>query len=449
MIPAKSCKENFSLNKNMPQKMPYVEALLDKLAKVSTFDIDVRNQSLENFQYLGKKTKKKYITSAFALSAINKSKLARKDINNLSLAGSMSMTLSKQDIEEMDLMTDQDKLSVQVDDLEKKLTGKSLRSMDKYTYITEKIEERYDQTVHQFWNTYNCMKEFEAIQESKSKIVKVQSHHCKNNFCMTCAGIKAFKSYKKYEKLIENDDYYLGTITHKNCDYDNLRITIDRMRKKMKSIRKSYLKYCKANRIKYPSGIIKVEITYNRDNRTYHPHFHILTDSEDYLIYTVNAWTKHFGQNALEYLQDIKKADKNSILEIFKYFVKIIWNDKETNEIKYIPPKELFKITFATRGLHFYQSFGDFYGYKADQEEDSIIEGEKLFTGYYNFILKTYIDDDQKEIVSSEVDEQTEEIVAMIKPKFKKLEQTALQNIIPAKHNDLRIDNFAMKRSCG
>jgi plasmid rolling circle replication initiator protein Rep len=101
---------------------------------------------------------------------------------------------------------------------------------------------------------------------------------------------KSVKNFKQLSKVLEmvKEDYTLifSTFTVKNCKGENLKENLDLMFKgwnnlmKDKSIR-GWGKFTKNGEKRKYKGIIKgfyraLEITYNKKDDTYHPHFHCI-----------------------------------------------------------------------------------------------------------------------------------------------------------------------------
>lgn len=112
------------------------------------------------------------------------------------------------------------------------------------------------------------------------------------------------------------------------------------------------------------SGIRKIEVTYNSIKDDYHPHLHILNDSNvgDIII---DEWLKRHP-NANRIAQLSKPADKSSLNEIFKYTTKIV-SRKKGSTLIYIPALDVIMQSLA--GRRTFQPFGKIRRVEEDIEE--------------------------------------------------------------------------------
>lgn len=160
----------------------------------------------------------------------------------------------------------------------------------------------------------------------------VKANNCENRFCPICAYKKARKEALKLSVLIkslEKDYKFLFlTLTAPNVTSDNLEEEIKLYNESFKRLTK--LKLFMSAVVGY---VRKLEVTYNHDLETYHPHFHVLLAVKN----------NYFGINYIkrdEWLEmwksakrddtitqvDVRKLDLSlddkGILEIAKYSAK-------------------------------------------------------------------------------------------------------------------------------
>jgi plasmid rolling circle replication initiator protein Rep len=187
---------------------------------------------------------------------------------------------------------------------------------------------------------YNCA----TVLEQKDD--KITGHYCNNRWCIVCNRIRTAKMIIGYKpQLDELQDKYFVTLTIPNVTGSDLRQVIKQMIKAFIHIKKTY-----HNQHKSIIGLRKLECTYNDSLNNYHPHFHIIVSGESVAHQLVIDWLKHYPE-ANEYAQDIRPADDNSVMELFKYFSKIV-----TNKTIYV--QALDTIFNAMYGLRVYQAFG-------------------------------------------------------------------------------------------
>lgn len=178
----------------------------------------------------------------------------------------------------------------------------------------------------------------------------VSSHFCGNRFCLVCNRIRTAKLINGYQKPLESlKDLQFITLTVVNCTGENLNATIKTMYrnffKAKDNLRKQGLKV---------KGIRKLEITFNDVQNTYHPHFHAVVSGQIEAIAMVNEWLR-LNPNSVSKAQDIRKADENAVIELFKYFTKLKSNNSYSEKISILALKT---IIYAIHGCRIFQPFG-------------------------------------------------------------------------------------------
>jgi plasmid rolling circle replication initiator protein Rep len=129
-------------------------------------------------------------------------------------------------------------------------------------------------------------------------------------------------------------DLEFVTLTRKNCTKEELKDVVFDMLKKASLIQRHIREKLKIE----INGIRKLEITYNANTKTYHPHLHYLIDNrignilvEEWLKRNIGVtqkqgWDKQ--KKSFVDIQDVRLADQNSLNEIFKYSTKIMSHKK-------------------------------------------------------------------------------------------------------------------------
>lgn len=192
---------------------------------------------------------------------------------------------------------------------------------------------------------------------------------CRDRLCPTCAWRLSLKRFAEMCQVMNTISEYdlesagFLTLTVKNCKPENLRYTIKKMNEDWnrmlsgRKIKPMLLGWAKS-----------LEITYNKENNTFHPHFHVIVLFEDVIsvgdtnAFFRNAWNKAC-RLPYEPITDFRRIESkkeslaidnekifNAILETFKYSVK----DKDIEEM----PLQTFRdFVIAVQGLRFV-SFG-------------------------------------------------------------------------------------------
>ena len=227
---------------------------------------------------------------------------------------------------------------------EKKYTLETLVRRAKAKYFTNAYTVRLAMLKSPLQKSYNnTIFGCSALLYQTGKTIT--STYCNNRWCVVCNRIRTAKQIIGYKKpLSELKEKYFVTLTIPNVDKEILRAEIQQMIKNFQLIKKSFAK----SKTKF-IGIRKLECTYNPILKNYHPHFHLIVNGKENADRLVNEWLKRYT-NAKIIAQDIRICDDNSMMELFKYFTKII-----TNKAVYI---EALDVIFrAMRGLRVYQPF--------------------------------------------------------------------------------------------
>lgn len=213
----------------------------------------------------------------------------------------------------------------------------------------------------------DCGTFLEFISDEEYQNFKLSgANFCGNRFCPHCSFNKARKDAIEFDVLIKyikekyNYSFLFLTLTAPNVKGDFLD---NEIRDYYKSIKRLF----ELKRVKNISKgyIRKLEVTYNSDKDTYHPHYHILiavnksyfTDTKSYLSRNewLELWQNSKRDSSITQL-DIRKVKENelfnSVLEISKYV------SKDSN---YLFSKEVFEVFYnSLKGKQYYTFTGVF-----------------------------------------------------------------------------------------
>jgi len=160
---------------------------------------------------------------------------------------------------------------------------------------------------------------------------------------------------KKYFPVFDSwGEKQFLTLTVRNCQADELADTVEAMYQAFHRILKHLCKYSKV----HLRGVRKLECTYNVEEKTYHPHFHILfegTPEDGERL--IQMWMAKFFDRTDRAAQNCMPANRESIIELFKYFTKVISKARSTQNRIFCP--EAMDVIFrAIQGRRTFQSFG-------------------------------------------------------------------------------------------
>lgn len=190
--------------------------------------------------------------------------------------------------------------------------------------------------------------EFRLAASDTFKLTR--ANFCKVRLCPMCSWRRSLKIFGQVSKVMDyvdenhNYKYIFLTLTVKNCYSEDLKSTLDLMTKSFNKLseRKAFKQVVK--------GYFRsLEITYNKDDDTYHPHFHMIlavNDSyfKDTRIYlTQKNWTNLWKESLkVDYtpIVDVRRLRENNgkeVAEVAKYTVKsedLLIRDEKGNIIE-------------------------------------------------------------------------------------------------------------------
>ncbi|MBA7580151.1 hypothetical protein ES708_22042 [subsurface metagenome] len=205
-----------------------------------------------------------------------------------------------------------------------------------------------------YWRTWHCTNVL--LQEGH----KITSRYCNNRWCIVCNRIRTAKMIEKYYPVImkEIQDMQFVTLTFPNVKGKDLQQAISDMILNFQRIKD---KIRNRDQVKI-KGIRKLEVTYNPDSNNYNPHFHSLMEGRAQAEQSLREWLIRYPK-AVDYAQDIRPADHNSIIELLKYTAKLInkndYTKLDTGQVQIrIHAKALDTIFKALYRKRTYQGFG-------------------------------------------------------------------------------------------
>lgn len=206
--------------------------------------------------------------------------------------------------------------------------------------------------------------------------------YCGTRICNTCNRIRTAKLISGYEQAIKKfDDPQFVTLTVPNVQGDLLSQKLDEMYKKFRKItdrlRKKKLKY---------AGLRKSEVTVNVIRDDFHPHFHLIVDSLEAATYFVKAWLELNPTSNIKG-QDIRKADENSMKELFKYTAKVVSN---INGKQVIMIKAVDTIMQALRKRRIIQPFGGLIKYVDEEIREEDLKADRYNIPEYELMSWTW-----------------------------------------------------------
>jgi Replication protein. len=262
-----------------------------------------------------------------------------------------------------------------MDNAAQKLRRRALKVYKTYQLIFPLID-LHSEMESQYWQSYNCCRE--VIQDG----VYLRFHYCNKRWCFVCNSIRSAKMINQYKHIIEKfPDKHFVTLTRPNIKGELLKNELTDMVNQFHNLIKYLRRYKKIK----PQGIRKIEVTFNPLDASYHPHFHLIVDSRTTAKYIIDEWLFR-NPLARESAQDMRKATKGSLTELFKYATKTIVEEDISLYAKDI-------IFTALSGIRTFQSFGI---KKSDAEKDKPESVTQAYGQLEYCSYKTFTFDNEK-----------------------------------------------------
>ncbi len=194
-----------------------------------------------------------------------------------------------------------------------------------------------------------------VLQEDGKLIV----WRCSHRWCPSCSAIRSARAWNAYgaevDRWAKEGKCFLITLTVPNCSFGNLRSVVRQMHKHFGSLTNTLQKKFGKDSVKL---IRATEVTYNEETNKAHPHMHLLCYSYEVAKQVVQLWMKRNPEASI-LANDIRKADKTSIAEVFKYLQKISSDKRDENgNRKLVSPSVLDLIYTALRSLRVWAAAG-------------------------------------------------------------------------------------------
>lgn len=192
---------------------------------------------------------------------------------------------------------------------------------------------------NKYYRVLDCSTFLEFRLTTVNDLKLTNANFCKVRLCPMCSWRRSLKIFGQVSKVMDyveenyNYRYIFLTLTVKNCYGEDLRDTLDLMTKAFNGMTRR-----KAFKQAIKGYFRSLEITYNKDDDNYHPHFHIIlavnknyfTDDKIYLSQKkwTNLWKSclKVDYTPIVHVKRIKEDDKKgfgkAVAETAKYTVK-------------------------------------------------------------------------------------------------------------------------------
>ena len=207
--------------------------------------------------------------------------------------------------------------------------------------ITDKLRHLDTPLKPSYINTFFCAS---ILVQSG---LKITGKYCNNRWCLVCNRIRTAKLIIAYREVLERlPDKHFVTLTIPNVPAEELHTAIRTMAAEIRRIQNHVFR----KRGAPVSGVRKLEVTYNPKRNDFHPHYHLIVSGGQAARDLVSEWLKTWP-TAKRAAQDVRPADMNATMELFKYFTKVL-----TDGTVYASALDV--IFQAMRGLRVFQPMG-------------------------------------------------------------------------------------------
>jgi hypothetical protein len=216
--------------------------------------------------------------------------------------------------------------------------------------------------VKSYWNSYYCSS---ILQKRGGKLT---AKYCKNRWCLVCSRIRTAQLIKQYLPLMRDwQEKQFVTLTVPNCSGVDLVDTIEQMKAVFNRIREQIKKQHQRGQRDAPLvALRKLECTFSPRRRDFHPHFHLIVRDLATANELRTLWLQFFPFASWD-AQDVKPANDASVLELFKYFTKLVTSKEKEGRIISVGP--LDTIFQAITGQRTFQAFNVTTTKEATDEE--------------------------------------------------------------------------------
>lgn len=200
--------------------------------------------------------------------------------------------------------------------------------------------------------TLQCSSEIHVMPDGRAV-----SNYCKNRWCIVCNRIRTAITIKNYSPILETwTDAYFVTLTVRNVTGNELGRTVSEMIATFQKIAGTLKKRAQRGKGAKFVGVRKFECTANAKRDDYHPHFHVIVRGEANAHALRRAWL-NANLHARSVAQDVRKADVQGSIELFKYVSKLVVKI-EGGSARGVYADMQNVIFESIRGIRTLQSFG-------------------------------------------------------------------------------------------
>ena len=223
---------------------------------------------------------------------------------------------------------------------------------------------------------------------------KLTGLYCGCRWCLVCSRIRTARLITGYMPAIEAmENKWFLTLSRPNVEGEKLEDEIHYYLRTATLIQRHLRE---KHKLHY-SSLRKIECTYNEDENTYHPHFHFIFDDFEAADLFLKEWLSRNPKALLNKGNQLKKADNNSVMELFKYFTKVVSKTKSkakngANSLDYrIHLAALDTMFVAMRGIRTFQPCGVIKAVSEDIEPEQALESGRVEVNFWKWLKHDWV----------------------------------------------------------
>lgn len=251
-----------------------------------------------------------------------------------------------------------------------KMLVSALLATNYHKHLAEKVANCHKRFRHRRCN--DC-----GSRWATSKTTRISS--CSQRLCPHCAHDKAMNQAKKVQKFcVGREGLRYVVLAEKNSK--NLQKGIASLYAAWDSLRRSVRWKAKVR-----GAIVVLEVTYNKQSRSWHPHLNVLFEGEYFPFEELRQlWmraNKGRGRTAR-----ISKADNGTAFELIKYVLKVVKEKDVVDddgsplgkiyELLIDEPDVLDEFLSSVYGVRLVRTYGTFRKMQVEEEADEVEQGE-------------------------------------------------------------------------
>lgn len=235
---------------------------------------------------------------------------------------------------------------------------------------------------------------------------KLTGLYCGCRWCLVCSRIRTARLITGYMPAIEQmGDKWFLTLSRPNVVGAVLEDEIQYYLRTAALIQR----HLREKRKLQYSSLRKIECTYNEEANTYHPHFHFIFDDFQAADLFLQEWLARNPTALLDKGNQLKKADNKSVMELFKYFTKVVSKTKSkakngTSSADYrIHLAALDTMFVAMRAVRTFQPCGVIKAVSEEIETEIALESGRAEVNFWKWLKYDWVNIDTERTLTGYV----------------------------------------------